>query len=176
MEDARMTLEERISRLEDIERIRSLRNKFHHFINEGLAHRFGEVYEEDAVVEFDDFMTQEGLANIIAAADQLSQVFVKQFLHNHEIELNGDKATGYCYLDARYAANGESLIVAARYDDEYRRTPAGWRISRTRVNIFFSVPLSQGWADASASEVGRRYFDNLARDMSAAAERRLGTC
>jgi ketosteroid isomerase-like protein len=164
-----MTLEERISRLEDIEQIRSLRNKFHYFINEGLAHRFGEVYSDDAVVQFDEFMKQEGLANIIAASSKLTQqVFVKQFLHNHEIELHGDHATGLCYLDARYASNGESLIVAARYDDEYRRTDAGWRICRTRVHIIFSVPLQQGWADSGASEVGRGHFSNLARDLSAA--------
>ncbi|SKC01149.1 nuclear transport factor 2 family protein [Sphingopyxis flava] len=168
-----MTLEERISRLEDIEEIRSLRNKFHHFINEGLAHRFGEVYTDDAVVHFDDFMKQEGLANIIAASTELArQAFVIQFLHNHAIELDGDRANGFCYLDARYAANGESLIVAARYDDEYRRTPAGWRICKTRVNIFFSVPLAQGWADAAASEVGKSYFTSLAEEMSAAAARK----
>lgn len=166
-----MTLEERVSLIEDREEIRSLRHKFHHFVNEGLAHRFGEVYTDDAIVEFDDFMEQRGLDNIIAAATQLSQqVFVRQFLHNHEITLNGDEGTGYCYLDARYAANGESMIVAARYDDEYRRTPAGWRISKVRVNIIFSVPLSQGWADASASEVGRKAFEDLGRDLSAAAE------
>lgn len=166
-----MTLEERISRLEDIEQIRSLRNKFHFFINEGLAHRFGEVYSEDAVVEFDDFMNQEGLANIIEASGKLTRsVFVKQFLHNHEIELHGDTATGFCYLDARYASNGESLIVAARYDDEYKRTDAGWRICRTRVNIIFSVPLRQGWADPAASAVGQGHFENLARELTASRD------
>lgn len=162
-----MTLEDRILRLEDIEQIRSIRNKFHYFINEGLAHRFGEVYTDDAVVYFDEFMKQEGLENIIESAGKVTQqVFVKQFLHNHEIEIDGDRATGYCYLDARYASNGESLIVAARYDDEYRRTDAGWRISQTRVNIIFSVPIQKGWADPSAGQVGQEHFRNLAREVS----------
>ncbi|HEY6870007.1 MAG TPA: nuclear transport factor 2 family protein, partial [Novosphingobium sp.] len=96
-------------------------------------------------------------------------VFVKQFLHNHEIALAGDTASGFCYLDARYATNGESLIVAARYDDEYRRTEDGWRISRTRVNIIFSVPLAQGGADPAASAVGQGHFESLARDLTAAS-------
>lgn len=162
-----MTLEERIGRLEDIEQIRSLRNKFHYFVNEGLSHRFGEVYTDDAIVYFDEFMKQEGLANIIEAATKLNQqVFVKQFLHNHEIEIDGDHGRGFCYLDARYANDGESLIVAARYDDEYERTAAGWRISQVRVNIIFSVPIQRGWADPDAAKVGQDQFRNLAAALS----------
>lgn len=165
-----MTLEERIARIEDLNEIRSLRNKYHHAVNSNTPESFAEIYTRDAVVYFDEFMKQEGLDNILAASRRLSDnAFVKQFLHNHEIELHGDTAKGYCYLDARYAADGESMIVAARYDDEYRRTEAGWRISMTRVNIIFSVPLSQGWANLDAAEIGRSRFAELARNLSETA-------
>ncbi len=162
-----MTLEDRVRRLEDIEEIRRLRNMFHYFINERQTYRFGEILCEDAVVYFDEFSRQEGLENIIAAAGNIPErVVLKQFIHNHQIELNGDTATGFCYLDARYGDKGESFIVAARYDDKYRRTEAGWKISETRVKILFSVPLQKGWADAGAGQIGRDYFRDLAREFS----------
>jgi hypothetical protein len=74
--------------------------------------------------------------------------FVIQYIHNHIVETDGDEATGLSYFDARYAQEGESVIVAAKLDERYRRTAEGWRIAETLVHIYFGVPVTRGWANA----------------------------
>jgi len=145
-----MKLEERIRRLEDIEEIRRLRNMYHYFMNERLPERFSEIYAEDAVLKFDEHMTVEGLDAIVRAmANVPERTLIKQFIHSHQIDVDGDEASAFAYLDARYGQDGQSLIVAARYDEKYRRTAKGWRISRTDIEVIFSVPVQLGWADPS---------------------------
>src|SRR5215207_8567004 len=49
----------------------------------------------------------------------------------HQVRLDGDQATGRCYLQAQHVragADGGSLfLVGGRYDDRYVRTTEGWR-------------------------------------------------
>ena len=145
-----MTLEDRIRRLEDIEEIRRLRNMYHYFVNEQQPERFREIYTADAVLEFDRHMKMVGLDAIVEAMTNVPErTLIKQFIHSHQVDVDGDEASGFAYLDARYGQDGHSLIVAARYDETYRRTPEGWRISRTSIDVDFSVPVQQGWADTS---------------------------
>ena len=66
-----------------------------------------------------------------------------------QVDVDGDEASAFAYLDARYGQDGQSLIVAARYDEKYRRTAQGWRISWTYIDVIFSVPVQLGWADPS---------------------------
>ena len=145
-----MTLEERIRRLEDIEEIRRLRNMYHYFINERLPERFRELYADDGVLQFDEHMRIEGVEAIVKAmANVPERTLIKQFIHSHQVDVEGDEASGFAYLDARYGQDGQSLIVAARYDEKYRRTADGWRISETVIEVNFSVPVQLGWADIS---------------------------
>jgi ketosteroid isomerase-like protein len=145
-----MTLEDRIRRLEDIEEIRRLRNMYHYFINERQPERFREIYTDDAVLQFDKHMTIEGIDPIVKALGNVPErTLIKQFIHSHQVDVDGDEASAFAYLDARYGQDGQSLIVAARYDEKYRRTPAGWRISWTYIEVIFSVPVQVGWADPS---------------------------
>jgi len=142
------TLEARVARIEDREAIRTLRHTYHNILNERQLERWGEIYTPDALVVIDYAATWKGVAEIEAgfkiAARRLT--FLKQYLHNHEITLNGDTATAYAYFEARYVDDGESVMVAGKYDEKYLRTSAGWRITETKVTLDFSVPLSKGWA------------------------------
>ena len=142
------SLEERIRRLEDIEEIRLLRMRYHYNTNEGHFDRMVELFTDDAHVDFGYIATARGRKEVhelfLRIPNHLK--LVKQFIHNHMVEVDGDHATGISYLDARYSQDGESVMVAARFDEEYSRTPAGWRISRCFVEVFFSVPITKGWA------------------------------
>lgn len=152
-----MTLEERVRRLEDIEEIRRLRNMYHYFMNERLPDRFREIYTDDAVLKFDEHMEIEGIDAIVTALGNVpDRTLIKQFIHSHQIDVDKDEASAFAYLDARYGQDGQSLIVAARYDEKYRRTPQGWRICRTDIDVIFSVPVQKGWADISVD-----YFDKI---------------
>jgi ketosteroid isomerase-like protein len=141
-------LEERIRALEDIEAIRHLRMTYHHYTNEGMYDRIGDLYTEDAYVEFDTLANARGEQNVRALLLKLngSVTLIKQFIGNHMVTLNGDSASGISYLDARYVQDGKPVIAAVRYADKYRRTADGWKMSEMLVKIFFCVPISVGWA------------------------------
>jgi len=146
--DRMASIEARTQRLEDIEEIRRLRMRYHYFINEQKWDQFTTIFTEDALVDF-------GFVSQARGSEEIRELFlriprnlplVKQFIHNHMVDVDGDQATGLSYLDARYAQDGESVMVAAKFEEKYRRTPAGWKISEMVLELYFSAPLSKGWA------------------------------
>ncbi|MHA3791219.1 nuclear transport factor 2 family protein [Sphingomonas sp. YL-JM2C] len=144
-------LERYVRRLEDIENIRALRFRYHDYLNRSLFDRMSSLYTDDAVVQIDYVARAEGIEAVHAFFVNIPKTldFIKQFIHNHLVEIDGDMATGIAYMDARYAAAGESVIVAGRFDEKYRRTDEGWRIAETLVTLYFSVPLRLGWASSN---------------------------
>ena len=80
---------------------------------------------------------------------------VRQFIHNHVLKVNGDRATGYAYLEAKPVYNGESYVVAARYNDEYVKRDGRWRFTKMSLTPFFMVPLKEGWAGDDLLKMGR---------------------
>lgn len=143
-----VTLEERVQRLEDIEEIRQLRMRYHVNTNDGHFDRMWELFTEDAYVDFGYISRARGreAINDLFLRIPRNLPLVKQFIHNHLVEVNGDEATGISYLDARYAQEGDSVMVAARFDEIYVRTPNGWRIKQMLLELYFSVPITVGWA------------------------------
>ena len=142
------SLDRRLRKLEDIEEIRSLRMRYHYFINEGHFDRFPEIFTEDGIVDFGHVGQANGAAEIGELFPKIprSLDFVKQFIHNHMVDVDGDNATGVSYLEARYAKDGDSVMVAASFREKYRRTSNGWRIAETRLQLYFAVPITVGWA------------------------------
>ncbi|API59364.1 hypothetical protein BSL82_08610 [Tardibacter chloracetimidivorans] len=142
------SLEDRIRHLEDIEEIRQLRMRYHINTNDGHFDRMWELFTEDAYVDFGYISRARGRREINELFLRIPRnlPLVKQFIHNHLVEVDGDEATGVSYLDARYAQDGDSVMVAARFDEIYTRTSEGWRIRQMGLELYFSVPITQGWA------------------------------
>ena len=141
-------LEARMKRLEDIEAIRTLRMRYHYLLNERQFGQMHELYTPDGVLDYGYIGRAEGteaIRDLVLRIPQKLQ-FVKQFIHNHMVDIDGDRATGISYLDARYARDGESVIVAATFREKYSRLPQGWRIAETKLDLDFAVPLQLGWA------------------------------
>jgi ketosteroid isomerase-like protein len=136
----------RVRSVEDIEEIRRLRMKYHYLINEGLLDRAAEIYTEDAYVVWSSFGAARGHKEIVALFKSLPADFVKHFVSNHIVDVIGDEATGVAYVDARYANEGQSYFIAGKYDERYRRTDDGWRISETVLVTYFKATPQEGWA------------------------------
>ncbi len=151
-----MELEARVRELTDREAIRDLRFKYHEYINEG---NFGEIpglFTADGELDFAHLGKAVGRAEIARFFGALGKppeptdrpriTWVKQFIHNHTIELRGDAGTGFAYLEAKPIYNGEAFLVAARYDDEYVRQGGQWKFKKMSLAPYFMVPLKEGWA------------------------------
>ena len=141
------SLDQRVRHLEDIHAIKTLRMLYHRYINEEEFDRVVSLYTPDARLDFGPIAKAAGTAQIDAMYRSLPDnvEIVKQFIHNHLVEVHGDEAVGLAYLDARYGNKGESLLVAARFEEKYRRTADGWRISETIVTVYFAAPVQPGW-------------------------------
>jgi hypothetical protein len=146
----------RLAALEDVEQIRGLRDLYHQFVNERQSERFKEIYAADGSTRLDAALHWRGIDEIVEGfRDLFVRVsFLTQFGHNHRITLAGDEASAISYLDARYAAGSESLMVAARYDETYVRTAAGWRIRDTICTVLFAVSPTVGWAGGNLNKFG----------------------
>jgi hypothetical protein len=68
----------------------------------------------------------------------------------HQVRLDGDRATGRCYLQAQHVragADGGSLfMVGGRYEDRYVRTVDGWRIAHRSLVVL--------WTDGNPGVLG----------------------
>jgi ketosteroid isomerase-like protein len=152
-EDRLATLEARLRWLEDLEQIRELRMKYHQFVNDRVVHRLAEIYTEDGVLFLTPAVQATGRDEICALYARIMQnnPLKMQFIGNHMIELNGDEATGFSYLDSRFVGGGVSKMGASRLDETYRRTAEGWRISRTSAHVYFTVPVDADWLGGQAA-------------------------
>jgi ketosteroid isomerase-like protein len=156
--EARMkALETKVQELSDQEAIRALRYRYHEYVNEGKYAEIPDLFTEDGVLDFGYLGKAKGrgeLAKFFQGIPQLLS-FVKQFVHNHAVQVHGDTGTGFSYLEARTVSKGESYMVAARYDDEYARQNGQWKFKKMALTPYFTVPLREGWAQEDRLKMGR---------------------
>lgn len=141
-------LERRIQGLEDREALRALRDAYHAAINDGRYGEIADLFTDDAHVRLGYLAEYRGRAAIdtgFRGMGERERFFIRQYIHSHRVALDGDRATGTSYLDARYGRFGVSYLVAGRYDDEYVRTADGWRFQAMTIEFDYTVPAGVGW-------------------------------
>ena len=166
LEDKVKELEAKITELYDREALRDLRYRYHECINEAQMDGIPELFAEDGELEFGHLGKAKGREQIKAFFSGLGRdpstpenrrglYRVRQFIHNHALNVNGDRASGYAYLEAKPVYNGESYVVAARYNDEYVKRNGRWLFTKMSLTPFFMVPLKEGWAGNDLLKMGR---------------------
>ncbi len=63
-------------------------------------------------------------------------------MHNHLLQIEGDRARGICYLDVRARTPDGFMIGAGWYEDEYVRLEGQWLFALRRLHMSFYVPMS----------------------------------
>ncbi len=141
-------LEKRIRRLEDIEALRTLRNRYHACINDGRYGDIVELFTADAVVELGYLARYEGRDAIdrgFRGMGERERFFIKQYIHSHLVDVTGDSGTGKSYLEATYGRFGVSYLVSGRYDDVYQRQGETWLFKLMVAEFYYTVPAGVGW-------------------------------
>lgn len=150
-----LTLEQRIARLEAIEDIRALKSAYHTYINDTHFGKVAALFTDDAYVKLSYLMPggrpwvgkNEISAAFASMANSSLQSQVKQFLHNHVVEVTGDTtATGTGLLIAFYGVGEQSFFVAGKYTEDYARVAGRWLFKKMVLALYFTVPLEVGWA------------------------------
>jgi ketosteroid isomerase-like protein len=158
MSDDRLAMLERtVQRLADIEELRALRLRYHDAINENRPGDIAELFTEDGAVDFGYLGATTGRAKVAKFFGNMGNVLdsVTQFVHNHVVEVDGDRGTGSSYLEAKTVSKGTAYRVAGRYRDTYERTPGGWRFARMAFEPLFTLPFTESWASADRLQMGR---------------------
>jgi hypothetical protein len=143
------SLQARIQRLEDIEACRRLRNRYHFCLNENRYAEVKDLFVPDALVELGYLARYEGIEAIdrgFRAMGERDRFFIKQFVHGHDVSIDGDSGAGTSYLEARYGRFGVSYVVAGRYDDVYVRVAGVWKFQSMIAELFYTVPNGVGWS------------------------------
>lgn len=150
-------LEAQVQVLNDREAVRALRYRYHECINEGKLAEITDLFTADGDLDFGYLGKAHGKAELTKFFDGVSQIlsFVKQFVHNHVVELEGQGGTGFSYLEAKTISKGEPYLVAARYNDEYAKENGQWKFKKMHLTPYFTVPLKEGWAQEDRLKMGR---------------------
>jgi ketosteroid isomerase-like protein len=170
-------LEARLAEVEDRAAIRDLRFRYHAAVNERDFDAIGGLFVEDGFADLGASGSARGRDAIVALYRQaVGHVpFLRQFIHNHLVTLEGDCARGRSDLEARLARDGESIVVAACFDDEYVREPSGaWRFRSLRLAVDFAVPLAEGWAQAVGADADHAEARAVGADADHAEARAVG--
>ncbi len=133
-------LENRITRLEDIEAIKQLKARYCEICDDRHnPDRITSLFAEDGIWESDDF----GKAKGHDAIRELFVGFQKMFsfsqhnITNPIIEINGNRATAIWYLMGpwTHTDNDKEIWMTARYDDDYVKIDGVWKYQHLRAAV-----------------------------------------
>ncbi len=146
-------LEQRLDEVVARDAIRELTAEYCRNVVRGDGERMVGLFTEDAslVTHFPEESGQDdvgchGAAELREAYRDLGAMSLKPFVHNHIIELDGDRARGFCSVEIRLSQNGEPYTGAGHYEDEYQRVDGNWRFYRRELFVYHWVPYAQGWS------------------------------
>jgi SnoaL-like domain len=145
----------RLQRLEALEGIRRLKALFatrlDDAVNKGAPlDPVLEQFAPDAVWESELFGRHAGVDEIRAFLEtyRARVSFCLHYIVGDIIDIADDRATarGQWISWEPMTLDGVAVILAARYFDDYRRAPEGWRFAAVRLEVGFIVPHDRGWA------------------------------
>jgi hypothetical protein len=147
-------LAERVSLLEDIRKLNTLRHNLPRHINNGDWARVGDLFSVDATVDYAHLGQVDGredirkyfagLPDAIGQDKPGSRLSVKQFVHGHEVTVHGDEATGVSFFEERVVFDDESFMVAGKFDDRYVRESGRWLFASITLDLYWVLPHGEG--------------------------------
>lgn len=140
-----MDIERTVRELADRDAIRDLARRYAHCIWQGDLDGAIDLFTEDGEMDMDGRAIKGHQALSATYKAALAGTF-HPFIHNHLVELDGDRATGTCYLDLRAILNGKSMIGSGCYRDRYARIDGEWKFAARKLTMSYFVPVQDGWA------------------------------
>ncbi len=153
------TLEKRVDRIEaqiqelaDRGTLIELTGRYCHAISSGDMESVLTLFTEDAALEttFPPGSGQE--ATTTTGREALRENYkgtagmdLKPCVHNHVIELHGDRARGFCSVELRLIQGGVAFTGSGHYEDQFRRDAGEWRFQRRKLVVYHWVPHTEGW-------------------------------
>ena len=139
------SIEQRIQAIEDRTAIVELTARYCHLARTQDIEGLVDLFCEDGVMQAGDLAAQGQASLRTMYRDALAELGPMPCIHNHTVELDGDRATGCCSVEVRMLRAGEAITAAGHYEDEYRRVGSKWKFARRNLVIYHQVPHLKGW-------------------------------
>lgn len=135
-----LTLEQRITRLEDIEAIKQLKARYCEICDDDHnPDLIASVFAPDAIWESEAFGKATGHAEIEALFQKFKDMFCfsQHNIMNPIINVDGDRATGMWYIMGpwTHTEGKDEKWMALRYDDDYVKVDGEWKYQHLRVAL-----------------------------------------
>ena len=144
-------LEQRVTRMEDIEAIKQLKARYCEICDDNHnPNRITTLFVEDGIREGGDFGKAQGHEAIRTLFRTFQQLisFSQHMVLNPIIEVEGNRAKGVWYFFGPFTfrKNTEAKWLAARYEDDYVKVNGEWKYQHLRAHLRMSAPYDTGWA------------------------------
>jgi hypothetical protein len=152
----------KVQRLLDLEEIKMLKYRYCQYNDGGwpaqpVSHQgpSADLFTEDAVWDGSPVARAEGREEIRKLFAGMAAVpMAYHAVTNPIIEIDGDFARGHWHLvGGGIGLTGDSSIGLGGYEDEYVRTPDGWRIKSMKVIWGRRTIAPNGWQQATPKVV-----------------------
>jgi ketosteroid isomerase-like protein len=143
-----MSADPTLRALADLDAIRDLARRYAHHVWQNEHDRLSNLFAEDGEMDPGTRPPLRGRAALDAGFREMltaGSTFLP-FVQQHVVDLDGDTASGTCYIDLRAVVDGASMIGGGWYADRYVRTAEGWRFQSRKLTLRFFAPLAAGWA------------------------------
>ncbi len=132
----------------EIEKIRKLRALYSYHFDSRNLDKLISLFTDDAVCEFSEEFGGSWVGidaireNYKIQLDRLGKDWsTVHAITNHVIDIEGDSASGQCYLlDYIVSSESNPLFAIAVYYDDYKKVENQWRIHRTRLDFHWMNP------------------------------------
>lgn len=159
-----LTLEQRIARLEARAEINDLVARYGLTVDDRDLDGLADLFTEDGAFRSKDgVLDARGRAAVI---EQYRERFAalgpcNHFTHDKIIAFDDDdpgRATGIVTSHAEVWRNGQAMLTALRYQDEYRRGADGkWRFADRLLSFFYYLPVTE-YAEALGDPLRHRAY------------------
>ncbi|MFV3129638.1 nuclear transport factor 2 family protein [Niveispirillum sp. KHB5.9] len=159
-----LTLEQRIDRLEARAAISNLIGRYGLTVDDRDLEGLGDLFTPDGA-----FRSKDGVLNAQGRAAVMEQYRGRfaalgpcnHFTHDHVIDFDEgdpDRATGIVTSHAEVWRNGQAMLTALRYNDQYRRGADGkWRFADRLLTFFYYLPVTE-YAQALGDPLRQRAY------------------
>ena len=131
----------------DRDAIRDLVRRYAHLVWQNRPLETVALFAEDGIMDLGTDGGQiQGQAALRAVYSQkIGDIVLYPFVHNHVIDLDGDRASGFAYLDLRCVREGQSLTGSGYYQDRYVREAEAWKFQYRKLTMHYLVAPGEGW-------------------------------
>ncbi len=135
-----------LQRLIDLEAIRDLARRYGHYVWQKDLAAAVDLFTEDGEMHTGERPPIIGREKLLEVYGQMIEGYMlNPFMHSHIVDIDGDEATGTCYLDLRIIRDGQSMIGSGYYDDCYLRVDGEWKIKSRRLTMKYLVKPGDSW-------------------------------